>query len=252
MSETIKGIIHVHSDFSRDGLHSVADLAEFGRESGFRFVGLTDHAEDFSPQDMKDFKEECEKHSDDTCVVIPGLEFRCAEDVHILALGINGGIHDDDPVKVASEIGRRGGLAILAHPCRNGYQCSAELCRVLNGIEIWNAGYDGRFVPPLANIRLLQEARAYNPSILGFGGADLHGFDRPPGIVLELPTSGIPQIDAEMLLQRLRTGRFSVCGRFMSFDANTNPYWLTRFALWLLRRVYETSKAIRNAALGEA
>jgi hypothetical protein len=251
MSELVKGIVHVHSDFSRDGLCSIADLADFARDSGFRFVGLTDHAEDVSPQDMKSLKQECEAHSDESCLMIPGLEFRCTEDIHILGLGITKEIINTDPIVVAREIQALGGLAILAHPGRNGYQCPAELFRVLNGIEIWNAGYDGRFVPPLANLRLLQEARTLNTSIMGFGGADLHGFHTPPGIVLELSTDGAGQIDAEVVLQGLRRGGFSVCSKYLRFSANNELNGLMRFPLWGFRKVYELSKAIRHVTLGE-
>jgi hypothetical protein len=56
----------------------------------------------------------------------------------------------------------RGGLAVLAHPGRAAYHCPPALCVALDGIEIWNAAYDGRFVPPPASFRLLQEARCAN------------------------------------------------------------------------------------------
>src|SRR3990172_6112768 len=98
MSELVKGIIHVHSDFSRDGLCSIADLADFAREAGFQFVGLTDHAEDLSPEDMESLRRECEKHSERSFVMIPGLEFRCSDDIHILGLGITGDISSSDAV----------------------------------------------------------------------------------------------------------------------------------------------------------
>ncbi len=219
MREFVRGIIHVHSDFSHDGFHSVADLAGFAREAGLSFVGLTDHAEGLSPQDMGTLRQECEKHSDDSCVLIPGLEFRCSGDVHMLGLGMNDGIHDDDPVKVATEIRGRGGLAVLAHPGRSGYQYPAELYPVLNGIEIWNAGYDSRFAPPLANLRLLQEARTANYNIRGFGGEDLHIWVRPPRVVVDLQGEAIGRLDIEMVLHGLQMGRFSVHGRYLSFDA---------------------------------
>ncbi len=252
MSEYFKGMIHVHSDFSRDGLHSIADLAEFARESGFRFVGLADHAEDLSLEVMQTLRQECEEHSDESCVLIPGLEFCCTDDIHVLGLGITHNIPSGDPVTVANQIGVMGGIAILAHPGRNGFQCPRELCRVLNGIEIWNAGYDGRFVPPLANFHLLQEARAANPSVLGFGGADLHGFHRPPGVLLQLRQNGTGQVNREMVLDGLRGGGFSICGRYLSFDANARLDGLIRFPLWVFRNLYETAKAVRDGALGEA
>ena len=123
---------------------------------------------------------------------------------------------------------------------------------MLNGIEIWNAGYDGRFVPRLANLRLLEEARAANPAVLGFGGADLHAFCRPPGVVLQLRANGTGEVDTGMILDGLRTGGFSVCGKYVSFDASTQTHWIARLPLWILRRLYETSKALRDLALGGA
>ena len=251
MSEPVRGIIHVHSDFSRDGLHSVADLADFAREAGFRFVGLTDHAEDLSAEDMKSLREECEEHSDESFVIIPGLEFRCSGDIHILGLGVTDHNASNDPVVVASQIRRNGGLAILAHPGRNGYQCPRELYTMLNGIEIWNAAYDGRFVPRLASLRLLREARNVNPSMFGIGGADLHGLHNPPGVVIQLSVNGNTGVDLRMVLQDLQSGRFSVCGRYVRFDAHTEPQPVTRFLLWTFRELYEVAKTIRGVAVGE-
>ncbi len=249
MTEPVKGIIHVHSDFSRDGLSSVDNLADFAREAGFQFVGLTDHAEDLSLEDRQCLRRECEDHSDDSCVMIPGLEFRCDNDIHILGLGISGDIPSSDPVIVTIQIRTMGGLAVLAHPGRNGYQFPPELFGVLDGIEIWNAGYDGRFIPPMANLRLLQEARGPNPAIVGFGGADLHWLNRPPGVVLELGVNGTAAVDKGVVLQHLRSGRFSICGRYITFDANTGPHGLARFPLWTFRKLYEVSRGIRDAAL---
>ena len=252
MDQFLKGIIHVHSDFSSDGFHSVADLADYARQSGFRFVGLTDHAEDVPAEDMQSFQQECIKWSDESFVMIPGLEFRCQEDLHILGIGVTENIASTDPFIVASHIQGLGGLAVIAHPGRNGYQFPRELCKVLDGIEIWNAGYDGRFVPPLANFRLLKEAQAVNPAVLGFGGADLHGFDRPPGVVLRLRQNGSGSVDRETVLDDLRTGGFSICGRYVSFDANAASHRLSRLYLWAFRKLYEISSAVRNGVLGES
>jgi len=253
MSERIRGIIHVHSHFSRDGLCSIADLAAFARESGFQFVGLTDHAEDLSPPDFEALRQECKEHSDELCVMIPGLEYRCMGDIHILGLGIAHDISTDDPVVVASKIKALGGIAVLAHPGRNGYQCPRELFQALNGIEIWNAEYDGRFVPPLANLRLLQEARGGNPAVWGFGGADLHGIDRPPGVELQLRViDGKMEVDAQIILLHLRLGRFTVRGRYVGFHAQTQFDRLACLSLCVFRRLYEVSKMIRDRAMGRA
>lgn len=251
MSEFVQGMIHAHSDFSSDGFHCVADLADFARQSGFRFVGLTDHAEDLSAENIRNLQHECKKCSDESFVMIPGLEFRCQEDVHILGIGAAKNITSTDPVTVASQIQAMGGLAVLAHPGRNGYQCPPDLYPLLNGIEIWNTRYDGRFVPPLANLRLLQQARITNPSVLGFGGQDLHTWDRPPGVVVDLRLRGIDHLNVGMVLYCLRMGGFSVRGRYLSFDAMTGPDWLRGVPLRVFRKTYEISRGFRNAVLGE-
>lgn len=250
MSEYISGIIHVHSTFSRDGLCSIADLADFARAAGLRFVGLTDHAEDLSLEDMKNFRRQCSEHSNESSVMVPGIEFRCDDDVHILGIGIAEHILSNEAVTVASEIRARAGLAILAHPGRNHYHCPPKLCSVLNGIEIWNAAYDGRFVPPLANLRLLQQVCSWNPALFGFGGADLHGLQQTPGVLLELQVDGRAGVDTPMVLQYLRCGRFSVRGTYVSFDARRGPHPLAYLRLWAFRRLYDVSKAMRDVALG--
>jgi len=248
----VRGFVHVHSEFSRDGLSSIAELAAFAREARLRFVGLTDHAEDLSAQDAVDLRRECEKHSNESCVILPGLEFRCLGDIHILSLGATELICHDDPVVVASGITATGGLAVLAHPGRIGHRCPEELGSVLTGIEVWNAAYDGRFVPAPASLKLLQRMRLINPSLLGIGGADLHGLYRPPGVTLELPLNGCQLVDTNVILQLLRAGMFVVSGRYVRFDARLGPHRLARIPLWSFRKLYEASKAIRDMALGEA
>jgi hypothetical protein len=252
MSGLIKGFIHVHSEFSRDGLLSVADLADFARESRFRFVGITDHAEDLEPEDRKSLRRQCEENSDDACVMIPGLEFCCDGDVHILGLGITGDLSGPDPVALAAQIREAGGVAILAHPSRNGYQCPQELYRVLSGVEVWNAAYDGRFVPPLANLRLLQEARTTHPAVAAFGGADLHALYQPPGVVVQLRLNSGTSVDAGIILQELESGNFTIRGKYLRFDGQKRPHPLSRFPLWAFRKLYEVSRAIRDAAMGNA
>lgn len=248
MSEFARGIIHVHSDFSRDGFCSVKDLAEFAREAGFGFVGITDHAEDLSAGDVKELSQNCKTYSDESFVMIPGLEFRCTDGLHILGLGVREGIEDVDPVRVASRIRQQGGVAVLAHPSASGHRCPRELSAVLDGIEIWNARYDGRYVPAMANVRLLEEVREINPAVAGFGGADLHVLDRDPGVALELRVRPKPNVDPDMVLKDLREGKFAVCGRYLRLHTRLPARGLARAGLWAFRKSYELSKAIRDAA----
>jgi DNA polymerase (family X) len=40
----IKGVLHTHTTYS-DGLHTLREMAEFAREEGFRYIGITDHSQ---------------------------------------------------------------------------------------------------------------------------------------------------------------------------------------------------------------
>ncbi len=40
----IKGVLHAHSTYS-DGLHSLRDMAEYSRDQGFEYLGITDHSQ---------------------------------------------------------------------------------------------------------------------------------------------------------------------------------------------------------------
>ena len=40
----IKGVLHTHTTYS-DGLHTLREMAEYAREEGFRYIGITDHSQ---------------------------------------------------------------------------------------------------------------------------------------------------------------------------------------------------------------
>ena len=252
MNESIAGIIHVHSSFSRDGACSIADLTRYAREAGFRFVALTDHAEDLSAAQALRLRAECEACSDESCVVIPGLEFVCSDDIHILGLGVSAHIPDSDPVRVAATIRAWGGLAIFAHPVRSNYQCPPALCGVLDGIEIWNARYDGRFVPAFPNFHLLQQARRSNAFLIGFGGPDFHRLDSPPEVITRLRVNGNVRVDSRTVLQHLRSGNFAVGVGHVRFNGRGGPRAHALFPLWALRKLYEISKGLRDLGSGNS
>ena len=93
MSSSALGIVHVHSSYSHDGRDSLAALTAFAAERGIGFVGLTDHAEDFSEARWHEYVAECAGASTDAVRLVPGLEFRFADfrGLHLLAFGLGQG-----------------------------------------------------------------------------------------------------------------------------------------------------------------
>ena len=85
----LKGYVHIHSHYSYDGVDSIEKIARFFRKKGYRFVCLTEHADDFSNDKMDSFVNECRRCSDPDLLVIPGLEYRCNNLVHLLAIGVD-------------------------------------------------------------------------------------------------------------------------------------------------------------------
>ena len=95
MTFDVPGAIHMHSDYSHDGLDSLENLREVCITRGIRWVGLTDHAEDLDEEVFGEYLAHCVSLSDNEFTFIPGLEFRFAgfRGVHLFAVGIAGSSH---------------------------------------------------------------------------------------------------------------------------------------------------------------
>ncbi len=209
------GAIHMHTNYSHDGRDSVPSLREFARERGLSFLGITDHAEDFDAAKYAALREECAAHSDAAIQLIAGLEFRFAgyPGLHLLALGLSEFIAPETPGEFISQTRARSRFTVAAHPILFDYTLPAEVAAGIDAIEVWNAGYNTRFLPDPRAIRLLQRVRLTRPGVVGTAGLDQHDArnDRETRVVL---TAGAPA-DA---LAALRGGHFVNQGRTMRFD----------------------------------
>ena len=168
----IKGALHVHSNFSRDGTMTIAELAERCMARSYQFIAIEEHSQDRSEEKVEILKKQSAKHSCHAFCIIPDIEYSCKGGIHIFGLGALGLTPQTDPVVVAEEIRAHGGLAILAHPYRYNWTCAPELLKAVN-----NVGCDGK-CPPLAQapagFRKLQQM---DPRLWAVVGRD---FDLPP------------------------------------------------------------------------
>src|SRR5579863_9647864 len=94
------GVVHVHSAYSHDSRDTLAEVRAFALARQLRFVGLTDHAEDFDEARFAAYRDECASLSDAAVTLIPGLEFRFEgyTGLHLLALGLTKWIEPAKPV----------------------------------------------------------------------------------------------------------------------------------------------------------
>lgn len=207
------GVVHVHSAYSHDSRDSLASLREFALARSLRFVGLTDHAEDFDSDRFSAYRAECAALSDDQVKLIPGLEFRFEgyTGLHLLALGLTRWITPAKPGDFIEQTRGVTALTIAAHPVLFKYHAPDEVLASIDAIEVWNAKYNTRYLPDPMAIRLLHTVRRTRPDVVGTVGLDQHDAtnDRKSRVIVN---AAAPDPLAE-----LRAGRFQNRGLNMTF-----------------------------------
>jgi hypothetical protein len=241
MKKEIKGYIHVHSHYSYDGKNSIEELAKFFVAKNYRFICLTEHADDFNQAKMASFVKECAKYSSMHFTVIPGLEYRCRDLVHLLGIGTTEYYSADHPVDVARIIKKNGGLAIIAHP--RGYEESLtdDLLSVVDGIEIWSGQKDSRFFPHWQSLRNFKNLRRIYPGLVGLGGADLHNLENyfPLDTVINTPV-------ANFSLSGLTNGVSSIRGAYWNLMCTSTFSFETVLALKICRGFINIARKMRR------
>jgi len=207
------GVVHVHSEYSHDSRDSLASLRAFALARDLRFIGLTDHAEDFDEARFTAYRAECVALSDAAVTLIPGLEFRFEgyTGLHLLALGLTRWIAPGKPADFVAETRGVTGLTIAAHPVLFKYQAPDDVLAGIDAIEVWNAKYNTRYLPDPAAIRLLHAVRRTRPEVVGTVGLDQHDAtnDRRSRVIVDAAASD-PLVE-------IRAGRFQNRGLGFSF-----------------------------------
>ena len=239
----LRGIVHVHSHYSYDGKNSLQEIGQAARGIGLDFVCMTEHSDTFDPNKMSNFVKECEALSSPEFLMIPGIEFTCHDTLHLLGIGIRSYISSSDPVEVNGFIQQNGGLSVVAHPMRRKYQMPPALLSVVNGIEIWNVVYDGRYFPNVMALDLYLKAKISNPGLVAFLGRDLHRLRNFHQSSIRLENS---ELDERKILNALRMGRFKNVSSWYRISATPDVGPLTRLHLRLQQKVYRGAKSIRD------
>ncbi len=239
------GIVHVHTAHSHDGRDAVADLAVWGKSLGLSFIGVTDHAEDFDEEKWLTLVSECAKASDDLIEVIPGLEFRFDgfPGLHLLACGLDRFITPRTPAEFIAQTERHATLTIGAHPVIWRRECPPDVLRSLNAIEIWNGGYNTRYLPDPSAISLVRRLRRDGFSTVATVGPDQH--DRRNDKQLRIWMS-VHEPDS---LAAIREGRFRGEGTSMSIsctDWSVYQRLTLRVGRWLLDTVVSAQEQLHR------
>jgi predicted metal-dependent phosphoesterase TrpH len=128
-----KGIFHIHSSFSYDGLNSIRGIYDFIKKRGLNFIILSDHDTINGSLELKKF------------VLSRGLNIEVPISAEyktnwgdIIAVNIRSEINIRDPLLLIDEIKMQGGVSILPHPY-DGHNQIDILAQRVDVIEVYNA-----------------------------------------------------------------------------------------------------------------
>lgn len=169
----VKGAFHLHSTFSRDGEVPLADIKRMFMQDRFHFVAIAEHQHDMDSAKFDALVTECRRLSEPGFLMIPGIEFNCYRN-HILGIGIDAycpSVAGDDVVPWIKD---HRGFAVWAHPKKNEYRLPRHVIEALDGMEIWNSKFDGKYAPRGEVVRYYRERLAYRPQLRPFCSVDFH------------------------------------------------------------------------------
>jgi predicted metal-dependent phosphoesterase TrpH len=213
----IKGALHIHSILSHDGTMAIPELAEWFAGKGYQFVAMGEHAEDMNAEKVQTLLEQSAANSRNGFCVVPGLEFICRGGIHLVGLGVERLIAEKEAVAVARQMRQSGGFVVLAHPRRIKWQCPAEVLQEVDAAEIWNIGYDGKYLPSAQAFDGFERMRRVNPKLLAVAGHDFHKKQAFYEVAVEMD---VDRLAPMAILENLRAGRYAIRSPFFDTDAH--------------------------------
>jgi len=236
----LRGALHVHSTYS-DGEFTLAELRDELSAAGCRFACITDHSDWFDAPKLEGYVDECRRLSDDDFLFIPGLEYSCANRMHILGYGVSAPIESDHPETVIAEIRRLGGLAVVAHPKNDAFEAIEQFDPLPDGLEVWNTKYDGQYAPRPGTFALLARLQARKGDLRAFYGLDLHWRKQNRRLFVDVIGE---TLDADAVLSALGRGDYEATKDGLRFPSTGR---LPAAALARFERVHARSRRMRGA-----
>lgn len=233
----LRGALHFHSSYSFDADVSLETIAKRCKKEGLDFICMSEHTNELDEEKFKRFVLECDRLSDQSFTLVPGLEITCDDGTHLLAYGMRHwplSRNLDELLKSGSEA-----LFVAAHPSKRILKRigSGELNR-LAGLELWNRKYDG-----LSTSRPdVHQILVKNRNLYGYAGVDFHESDDriAPLVVLR---------DGSDILSALKNGAFKIVHRGVELPSDgslTRFERIRRFFIWRIRTViFKTLKWIK-------
>jgi len=205
-----------HTDLSHDGTMSIEQLAAFLKSKGYNFIAITEHSYDVDNRAMQYLAEKAVSLSSDDFTIIPGIEFRCHDDIDIMGFGVIQLCQHESPHKVIEHIHDCSGVAVWAHPSFRDYPFERQWLEKLDGAEIWNQIHDSRFIPHNRSIKRFNNLIECNSNLKAFCGLDMHTKNNFFFISTIVSVHNNDQME---ILAALKAGSFKTRSSFFNIDA---------------------------------
>ena len=236
-----RGALHIHSNLSHDGTLTIPELVQLYRRNGYQFLAMGEHAEDLDEAKVKRLREESAQNSNETFCVIPGIEFAGNKGMHIVGLGAVRLIRETDPMGVIREIHAQDGLAVLAHPKRIGWACASEILQEVDAAEIWNVGYDGKYLPSPKALSAFGQMQQINPRLLAVASHDFHRIASFYDVSIEMH---VTELSPNAILKNLQQGSYRIQSRWFQTDSKAR---VSRMKIAFMRHISEQLGNVRRA-----
>jgi hypothetical protein len=160
----IKLDLHIHSQYSEDGIGSPNDIIKSLKKRGLQGMAITDH-------NSVDGALKSLKFASKDFIVIPGVEISTL-DGHMIALDVKETIQKKLTIEeTIQKIIELGGIPIVPHLYRNMSGIKRDklekICNNIAAIEVFNA-----CSVPKTNLKTIKVAKEFN--LGGTGGSDSH------------------------------------------------------------------------------
>lgn len=238
----LRGIVHVHSDYSYDGRHSLLEIAKAMQGVGLDFVCITEHSDTLDANKVAEMVKECERLSGPDFVMVPGIEFTCDDNVHILGIGARELSGSKDLFYVNDLIQRNGWVSVMAHPYRKSYRIPTGFLEALDGLEVWNCGYDGRFFPNARSFDLYMQTRKGNSNLVAIQGMDLHSLSHFSNACIALSPC---ELQETSVINSLRAGHFAIQSPWFNMSSRPEENYSAFLRIHLQHRLYVALKKLR-------
>lgn len=239
----LKGAIHLHTNLSHDGTISIEQLAAFLKSKGYNFIAITEHSYDVDNNAMQYLSNKAISLSSDDFTIIPGIEFRCHDDIDIMGLGVIQMCEHESPQKVIAHIHNCRGVAVWAHPSFRDYPFERQWLEKLDGAEIWNQIHDSRFIPHSRSIKRFNNLLKGNSNLKAFCGLDMHTKN---SYYFVSTTVSVHNNDQMEILAALRGGSFKTQSRFFNFDANERVTLFYYSYIWAFNYLINIARWLRD------